>query len=156
MFAELHRTTGAASDRARVVACVDNLASQAIARDLAIRAGHGLVSVTERVGPHMRWSMSASYRREMPNFSRGTAGIAYSLARLFWNNHGQCCGTAGVADFFLHLRAERGFGAGFEARLDGLFTALEAAGEASAGPAPRRGSPQRIMLPDSPYPRYPR
>ena len=120
--------------------------------------------------------------------------------RGFWNNHGQCCGTAGVADFFLHLRAGRGAAgrggkARFGERLDGLFAALEAAGEATAGEdnagdgirwtgaehrvrpkllttqtgytqgaagiglaflhdaALRRGSPRRIVLPDSPYPR---
>ena len=30
----------------------------------------------------MRWSMSATYLRDMPNFSHGTAGICYFLATL--------------------------------------------------------------------------
>jgi lantibiotic modifying enzyme len=251
------------------------------ARALAVQAGDGLLAQANRVGPHMRWSMSAGYEREMPNFSHGTAGVAYFLARLhqvtgearflggaragadyllsitgddgllyhddqnreldylswchgppgtsrlfallhratgdpryrewtdlavatlsaknlptektagFWNNHGQCCGTAGVADFLMHLSAESDSRSRFEARLDHLFAALEAAGndtepaggirwtgaehrvrpkflstqtgytQGAAGigmaflhsAALLRGSPRRIVLPDSPYPR---
>jgi lantibiotic modifying enzyme len=169
------------------------------AKDLAVRAGRRLIELGQTEAGGTRWPMSPGMARMMPNFSHGTAGIAYFLARLheetkekafldsavsgarylqaiaatqgdmclilhhepeedgknlfylgychgpvgtarlwyqlskvtgdkewmewvhksargimksgipeqqtpgFWNNVGQCCGSAGVAEFFLHL-----------------------------------------------------
>jgi lantibiotic modifying enzyme len=169
------------------------------ARELAVRAGRRLIELGLPEAGGTKWPMSPGMARMMPNFSHGTAGIAYFLARLneetkekafldsalsgarylqsialtegdmclilhhepeedgknlfylgychgpvgtarlwyqlskvtgdkqwiewvhksargimksgvpeqqtpgFWNNVGQCCGSAGVAEFFLHL-----------------------------------------------------
>ena len=169
------------------------------AKDLAVRAGRRLIELGQTEAGGTKWPMSPGMARMMPNFSHGTAGIAYFLARLneetkekafldsavsgarylqaiaatqgdmclilhhepeedgknlfylgychgpvgtarlwyqlskvtgekewmewvhksargimksgipeqqtpgFWNNVGQCCGSAGVAEFFLHL-----------------------------------------------------
>jgi len=51
------------------------------AADLARRAGVGLLTRATRVADGQRkWMMDATFEREMPNFSHGTAGIAYFLA----------------------------------------------------------------------------
>lgn len=50
----------------------------ALARD----AGKRLVSVGEAAGGGTMWYPSASVRRNMPNFSHGTAGVSYFLATL--------------------------------------------------------------------------
>ena len=169
------------------------------AQELAVRAGRRLMELGIKEAGGTKWPMSPGMARMMPNFSHGTAGIAYFLARLneetkdqafldsalsgarylqsiaategdmclilhhepeedgknlfylgychgpvgtarlwyqlskvtgdkqwmewvhksargimksgvpeqqtpgFWNNVGQCCGSAGVAEFFLHL-----------------------------------------------------
>lgn len=169
------------------------------AKELAVRAGRRLIELGQAEAGGTKWPMSPGMARMMPNFSHGTAGIAYFLARLheetkdkaflesalsgarylkaiaatqgdmclifhhepeadgknlfylgychgpvgtarlwyqlfkvtgdkewmewvhksargilksgvpeqqtpgFWNNVGQCCGSAGVAEFFLHL-----------------------------------------------------
>ncbi len=169
---------------------------------LAGRAGLRLIELARKEGPGLKWAMDPKFPRLMPNFSHGTAGIAYFLAALyeetrdrrfldaavagarylqsvartegdvclvfhdepdgkdlyylgwchgpvgtarlffelyrvtsdrqwlawvqksaqalrasgipeartpgFWNNVGQCCGSAGVADFFLALWRETG------------------------------------------------
>jgi lantibiotic modifying enzyme len=169
---------------------------------LAARAGTRLIELARKEGPGLKWAMDPKFPRLMPNFSHGTAGIAYFLAALysetrdrrfldaavagarylqsvaktagdvclvfhnepdgkdlyylgwchgpvgtarlffrlyqvtndrewlawvqksaqalrasgipetqtpgFWNNVGQCCGSAGVADFFLALWRETG------------------------------------------------
>ena len=169
---------------------------------LATRAGTRLIELARKEGPGLKWAMAPTFPRLMPNFSHGTAGIAYFLAALygetrdrrfldaavagarylrsvaktegdvclvfhdepdgkdlyylgwchgpvgtarlffrlyqvtgdrewltwvqksaqalrasgipemrtpgFWNNVGQCCGSAGVADFFLALWRETG------------------------------------------------
>jgi lantibiotic modifying enzyme len=168
-------------------------------RDLAVKAGLHLIELGIPEAGGLKWRMTSDFARLMPNFSHGTAGIAYFLATLhratqrkefldaalagarylqavaettgdgclvfhhepepdgkdlhylgwchgpagtsrlfiqlhratgeaswldwaqrgaksilasgipekqtpgFWNNVGQCCGSAGVADFFLHL-----------------------------------------------------
>jgi lantibiotic modifying enzyme len=51
--------------------------------DLAARAGDRLVELGKPEGRGVKWAMDPSYPRLMPNFSHGTAGIAYFLATLF-------------------------------------------------------------------------
>lgn len=171
-------------------------------RELAVAAGKRLVELGQQEEIGMSWKMDPTFPRRMPNFSHGTAGVAYFLASLyletndvqflhaaiaganylmsiarqdektcliyhhapggeelfylgwchgpagtgrlfyrlyqatgdetwltllrqsaesilqsgipgaqtpgFWNNVGQCCGSAGVADFFLALWGETG------------------------------------------------
>jgi len=52
------------------------------ARNLAVRAGRRLVELGRPQGGGLKWAMDPGYPRLMPNFSHGTAGIAYFLARL--------------------------------------------------------------------------
>jgi lantibiotic modifying enzyme len=52
------------------------------ARDLAVRAGKRLLETGDRVEHGIDWAMSPDFARRMPNFSHGTAGVAYTLARL--------------------------------------------------------------------------
>ena len=53
------------------------------ALDLAVRAGRRLVELAQPVAAgRRRWEMSPGFAREMPNFSHGTAGVAYFLATL--------------------------------------------------------------------------
>jgi lantibiotic modifying enzyme len=51
-------------------------------RDLAGKAGHRLVELARKDGPGEKWAMSPKLPLLMPNFSHGTAGIAYFLATL--------------------------------------------------------------------------
>lgn len=184
------------------------------ALDLARRAGTRMLALADRggSGDHYRWAMQKGYLRRMPNFSHGTAGVSYFLARLyqctdeprfraaarggaaylssittggliyhndqakglhylswchgppgtarlfallhaidgeaghrewivsaakalagagipnqrtagFWNNHGQCCGTAGVADFMLRVADLDGI-SGADALIDAMLEDL--------------------------------
>jgi lantibiotic modifying enzyme len=52
------------------------------ARETAIRAGRRLVEREFRTGDTSLWMMSPGFTRNMPNFSHGTAGVAYFLATL--------------------------------------------------------------------------
>jgi lantibiotic modifying enzyme len=52
------------------------------ARRLAVRAGRRLLEREYRNGDASLWMMSPSFTRNMPNFSHGTAGVAYFLATL--------------------------------------------------------------------------
>jgi lantibiotic modifying enzyme len=53
------------------------------ARQLALDAGERLLELAEpRPDGAVRWQMAPGFEREMPNFSHGTAGIAYFLATL--------------------------------------------------------------------------
>ena len=53
------------------------------ATDLARRAGDHLLKVSRAAGDGRRkWMANATFPREMPNFSHGTAGVAYFLATL--------------------------------------------------------------------------
>lgn len=59
-------------------------------RDLAVRAGLRLMEAGHAAGSGTKWAMDATdkdcspvFRRLMPNFSHGTAGIAYFLVRLY-------------------------------------------------------------------------
>lgn len=49
---------------------------------LATRAGHALVAAGESAEGGLRWRINATMPREYPNFSHGTAGVAFFLARL--------------------------------------------------------------------------
>ena len=51
--------------------------------DLAAAAGHRLLSLGEAVDDGVRWPMAPTVARWMPNFSHGTAGVAYFLAALY-------------------------------------------------------------------------
>src|SRR3954468_783785 len=53
------------------------------ARALAIKAGDRLIDLGEPAKGGARWPMDPSSPRLMPNFSHGTAGIAYFLATLY-------------------------------------------------------------------------
>jgi lantibiotic modifying enzyme len=52
------------------------------ALETAVRAGHRLLERGIAVDAGRKWDMWPGYAREMPNFSHGTAGIAYFLATL--------------------------------------------------------------------------
>ncbi len=54
----------------------------AASRDAAIQAGRRLVSLARQESTGLSWRMNPSFPRVMPNFSHGTAGIAYFLATL--------------------------------------------------------------------------
>lgn len=53
------------------------------ALNLAKKAGDRLIEVAIPDGDGLKWKLSPTYERLMPNFSHGTAGIAYFLARLY-------------------------------------------------------------------------
>jgi len=60
------------------------------ARDTAIAAGRHLVEIGQPQGDgKTKWMMDDKFPREMPNFSHGTAGIAYFLATLYRETHEQ-------------------------------------------------------------------
>jgi lantibiotic modifying enzyme len=50
--------------------------------ELAERAGRHLLSVARTEEPGRSWAMDPTFPRIMPNFSHGTAGVAYFLATL--------------------------------------------------------------------------
>jgi lantibiotic modifying enzyme len=52
-------------------------------RELAIQDGHRLVELGLPDQSGLKWRMTPSFARLMPNFSHGTAGIAYFLASLY-------------------------------------------------------------------------
>jgi lantibiotic modifying enzyme len=51
--------------------------------DLAAKAGTRLVELGRPENGGLKWAMDPSFPRLMPNFSHGTAGIAYYLAALY-------------------------------------------------------------------------
>ena len=51
--------------------------------DLAARAGTRLIELGKPENRGLKWAMDPEFPRLMPNFSHGTAGIAYFLARLY-------------------------------------------------------------------------
>ena len=51
--------------------------------DLAARAATRLAELGRRENGGLKWAMDPEFPRLMPNFSHGTAGIAYFLARLY-------------------------------------------------------------------------
>lgn len=52
-------------------------------RELAEQAGHRLCELGQSDKGGLKWAMNPEYPRLMPNFSHGTAGIAYFLASLY-------------------------------------------------------------------------
>lgn len=50
---------------------------------LAARAGRHLIALAEPAEGGLDWPMDPTFPRRMPNFSHGTAGIAFFLARLY-------------------------------------------------------------------------
>ena len=52
------------------------------AKDLAIKAGERLLETSISVSNGIKWKMTPTDDRSMPNFSHGTAGISYFLASL--------------------------------------------------------------------------
>lgn len=56
---------------------------------LATGLGNGLLTRAERTGTHAHWKMKPADTDELPNFSHGTAGISYALARLYEVTHEQ-------------------------------------------------------------------
>jgi lantibiotic modifying enzyme len=51
--------------------------------DLAARAGTRLIELGRPANGGLKWAMDPDFPRLMPNFSHGTAGIAYFLAALY-------------------------------------------------------------------------
>ncbi len=51
--------------------------------DLAAKAGSRLIELGRPENGGLKWAMDPSFPRLMPNFSHGTAGIAYFLAALY-------------------------------------------------------------------------
>jgi lantibiotic modifying enzyme len=54
---------------------------------LAVKAGDRLVELGRPEGGGLKWAMDPEFPRLMPNFSHGTAGIAYFLATLYGETH---------------------------------------------------------------------
>ncbi len=52
-------------------------------RELAIRDGNRLIELGRPEKDGLKWAMNPTFARLMPNFSHGTAGIAYFLATLY-------------------------------------------------------------------------
>jgi len=52
-------------------------------RILATKAGERLLELARKEKVGVKWAMSPTFARLMPNFSHGTAGIAYFLATLY-------------------------------------------------------------------------
>jgi lantibiotic modifying enzyme len=57
------------------------------ARDLAIAAGNRLIERGSSDSVGTKWMMDSTSPREMPNFSHGTAAVAYFLATLYQETH---------------------------------------------------------------------
>ncbi len=65
---------------------------------LAAAAGSRLVERAQRVAPAgLKWMMDDKFPNEMPNFSHGTAGVAYFLATLYQDTHEQKFLDAAIA-----------------------------------------------------------
>lgn len=55
----------------------------AAAQELAAKAGLRLIELGRPEAGGLKWTMNADYKYLMPNFSHGTAGVAYFLATLY-------------------------------------------------------------------------
>jgi lantibiotic modifying enzyme len=53
------------------------------AQELARKAGMRLIELGQESHGGLTWAMTPSFARQMPNFSHGTAGVAYFLATLY-------------------------------------------------------------------------
>src|SRR5262249_53235811 len=68
------------------------------AKELAVKAGEHLLELAHTEGKNqLKWMMDTKFPREMPNFSHGTAGVAYFLATLYQQTHEQKFLDAAVA-----------------------------------------------------------
>jgi lantibiotic modifying enzyme len=67
------------------------------ALELAVQAGHRLVELGLPENGGLKWAMSPTYPSLMPNFSHGTAGIAYFLATLYQETKEQAFLQAALA-----------------------------------------------------------
>jgi lantibiotic modifying enzyme len=79
------------------------------ARDLAIQAGeHSIESAQPQPNGGLKWMMDPTYPREMPNFSHGTAGVAYFLATLYQHTHQKefLDAAAAGANYLLSIREQ--------------------------------------------------
>ncbi len=65
--------------------------------ELAAEAGSRLIQVGQPVEAGIKWAMDPQYPRLMPNFSHGTAGIAYFLSSLYLETQNQEFLTASLA-----------------------------------------------------------
>lgn len=54
-----------------------------LARETAVRAGQRLIALGRPESAGINWIVSPNYPRPMPNFSHGTAGVAYFFATLY-------------------------------------------------------------------------
>ncbi len=52
------------------------------ARATAVRAGRRLIELAKKENEGLKWAMNPTFARLMPNFSHGTAGVAYFLATI--------------------------------------------------------------------------
>jgi lantibiotic modifying enzyme len=57
--------------------------SDGSSRELAIKSAERLIEVGRAEAGGLKWAMNPGFARLMPNFSHGTAGIAYFLATLY-------------------------------------------------------------------------
>lgn len=57
------------------------------ARDLAVQAARHLLALSEPSNGGLLWRMDSKFPRIMPNFSHGTAGVAYFLATVYQQTH---------------------------------------------------------------------
>jgi lantibiotic modifying enzyme len=53
------------------------------ARELAVQAGRRLIELGRPAAGGLKWAMDSKFPRLMPNFSHGTAGVAYFLTSLY-------------------------------------------------------------------------
>lgn len=67
------------------------------ALELAAKLGRRLLEAGQKEGPGMKWAMDSKFPRLMPNFSHGTAGVAYFLATLSQQLDDPLFRTAAVA-----------------------------------------------------------
>jgi lantibiotic modifying enzyme len=61
----------------------DRMMDQEASVDLAVLAGRRLLDLARPEAGGLKWPMAQEYYRLMPNFSHGTAGVAYFLASLY-------------------------------------------------------------------------
>jgi lantibiotic modifying enzyme len=81
------------------------------ALDLAIQAGHELIARKIPTDVGVKWAMSPTYPRLMPNFSHGTAGIAYFLVELYQTTGEMIFLEAALqgADYLCSVATDEGF-----------------------------------------------
>lgn len=83
----------------------------AAAGQLAAQAGERLLDLghSEKLG-QIKWMMDSKFPREMPNFSHGTAGVAYFLATLYEKTHDRKFLDAAVsgANYLLSIAGTQG------------------------------------------------